>query len=57
MKDKILDVIMIVDDDDGFGDSTGHCPTCGEVFYFPLFYKGKWYPCRHCGQKIWVNKK
>ncbi len=54
MENEILDVEMIPDE---FGDFTGCCPKCKEIFYFPLFFKGKSYPCRFCGQEVWVNKE
>lgn len=54
MENEILDVEMVPDE---FGDFTGCCPKCKEIFYFPLFFKGKSYPCRNCGQEIWVNKE
>lgn len=50
---EILDVVMVPDE---FGDFTGHCPTCNNVFYFPIGFKGQSSPCRFCGQEIWVNK-
>ena len=35
-----------------FGDLILCCPKCKEILHTPLFFKGTFYPCSCCGQKV-----